>query len=259
MGGVSHEVELLLRRLTELGLRPVERLRVTGNRTVLVSLSSKRVLSVHRAYAMAPDRVLRAIVRFVARGTPKDLRMAARHEIVSFHEASVPVEAHPPRRVRPPRPHPGDAAALERLGLLFQALNQRHFMGSLPAIPIRLSGRMRTRLGQLTMSRDGRPTEITVSRAHLAHGWDEVEHTLLHEMVHLWQCTDGHAVDHGLRFRAKALEVGAVAAARRWVGRNRKRPARLPALDAYLTTHDARLTSHDARRTTHDAPLTTHQ
>ena len=219
---MTDAADVLLQRLTALGLRPVERLRATENRSVLVSLSSKRVLSVHRAYAQAPDPVLKAIVRFVSRWTPRERRRIAQHEIISYHRTAVPDHLdHPGRLDRPARrerPQPGDAEALERLGLQFQALNQRHFTGSLPAVPLRLSGRMRTRLGHLSLDRAGQPTDITISRRHLAaHGWDEAEHTLLHEMVHLWQCTVGHKVDHGPEFRTKAREVGAVAAARRWV------------------------------------------
>lgn len=213
--------EVLQERLAALGLRPVERVRATENRSVLVSLSRARVLSVHRAYAQAPDRVLKAIVRFVSRWTPRPLRRAAQREIVAYHRAAVPDRLDRlDRPDRSDRPKPGDAEALARLGLLFQALNQRHFRGSLAAVPIRLSGRMRTRLGHLSLDPAGRPTDITISRRHLAaHGWDEAEQTLLHEMVHLWQCAEGHKVDHGRQFRAKAREVGAVAAARRWVSR----------------------------------------
>jgi len=215
---MTDAAEVLLGRLSALGLRPVERLRATDNRSVLVSLSARRVLSVHRSFAEAPDRVLKAIVRFISRGTSPELRQAAQHEIVTFHQANVP--DRPARPVRSHRPRPGDAESLERLGLLFQALNLRHFMGSLPNVPIRLSGRMRTRLGHLSLDRAGQPTDITISRRHLAaHGWDETEHTLLHEMVHLWQCVEGKKVDHGRQFRIKAKEVGAVAAARRWVRR----------------------------------------
>jgi len=214
---------VLLRRLLALGLRPVTRLRLTRNRSVMVSLSREGVLSVHEAYAAAPDRVLRAVVRFVARGTRREMRKAAEHEILGF-AATIPVEARGERRRRE-RSLPEDAAALERLGLLFTALNQRHFGGALPPVPIRLSRRMRTRLGHLALDAAGRPTEITISRRHLrAHGWDEVSHTLLHEMVHLWQCAKGAAVDHGPAFRRKAHEVGVTAAARRWVTQ-RARPA----------------------------------
>jgi len=227
---VTAAADMLLERLTALGLRPVERLRATENRSVLVSLSRQRVLSVHRGYAEAPDRVLKAIVRFVSRWTPRDLRQAARHEIVSFHDARPESLARPARPARPDRPRPGDAEVLERLALLFQTLNRRHFTDALPAVPIRLSGRMRTRLGHLSLDQAGRPTDITISRRHLAaHGWDEAEQTLLHEMVHLWQCVIGHAVDHGPQFRAKAREVGVAAAARRWVTSKRK-PAHVSAI-----------------------------
>jgi hypothetical protein len=66
--------------------------------------------------------------------------------------------------------------------------------------------------------RTGRPLEITISRRHLArHDWSEVEHTLLHEMVHQWQAESGLRVDHGPTFRRKAREVGVLAAARREV------------------------------------------
>ena len=83
---------------------------------------------------------------------------------------------------------------------------------------------MRTRLGELTVERaSGKPTEIALSRRHLrAHGWTEVEHTVLHEMVHQWQAETGQAVDHGPGFRRKARAVGIVPSAVRDLGRARK-------------------------------------
>ena len=219
--------EVLLERLNALGLRRVDRLRLTDNRSVMVSFTRRRVLSLHQGYVMAPDRVLKAIVRFVAAGTPRPLRAAAQHEILTFPVHQNGNGDRPARR--PERPLRGDDDALERLGLLFADLNQRHFMGSLPPIPIRLSGRMRTRLGHVTIDDQGRATEIIISRRHLnGHGWDEAAHTLLHEMVHLWQSANGQVVDHGPAFRSKAREVGVAAAARRWL----KRPSRVkrPAL-----------------------------
>jgi len=215
--------DLLLERLNALGLRRVDRLRLTDNRSVIVSFSRQRVLSLHKGYVLAPDRVLKAIVRFVAAGTPRPLRVAAQHEILTFPVHQDGNGARPPRRTE--RPRQGDDDALERLGLLFADLNQRHFMGSLPQVPIRLSGRMRTRLGHVTIDDQGSATEIIISRKHLhVHGWDEAAHTLLHEMVHVWQSANGQPVDHGPDFRAKAQEVGVTAAARRWVrGRDRQR------------------------------------
>jgi hypothetical protein len=76
---------------------------------------------------------------------------------------------------------------------------------------------MRTRLGELAVDlRTGRPLEIALSRRHLArHDWAEVEHTMLHEMVHQWQAETGLPVDHGPSFRRKAAELGIERRARR--------------------------------------------
>ncbi len=223
------EDELLARRLAALGLADVAKVRVTDNRAVMVSLSPKGVLRIHRGYAMASDRVLRAVVRFLSRSTRPALRRAARQEILSYGADAHTGGAPRPRRT-PDRPRPGDLAPIERLARLFREANAAHFGGALPELPIRLSGRMRTRLGQLCLEHGtGVPSEITLSRRHVErHGADEVADTLLHEMVHLWQCVSGHRVDHGATFRAKARAVGVVPAARRRVRRAapRRRAAR---------------------------------
>ena len=223
------EDRLLARRLELLGLHPVAGVEVTDNRTVMVSLSPRGVLRIHRGYAMAPDRVLKAVVRFVAPRTRRAQRRAAEREILSFRPED---HAAGPARARRSgdRPRPGDAEKTRRLTRLFAEYNARHFGGALPALPFRISGRMRTRLGQLCIRHEtGEPYEITMSRRHIdRHGWDEASHTLLHEMVHLWQHRQGHAVDHGRLFRRKAAEVGVVGAARRTVRtpRGRGRAAR---------------------------------
>ena len=217
VAGGSDEERLRL-RLEALGVRRIERVRLTSNRTVMVSFSRLRVLSVHRAYAQAPDHVLKAIVRFVAAGTPRAARKAAEREILAFGLPAA--ETEPAPRPARERPRPGDEALVSRLTELFDAYNARHFSGELAPVPIRLSGRMRSRLGHLSLDRAGRPSGITLSRRHLGtDGWEEVAQTLLHEMVHLWQHANGHPVDHGATFRTKAHAVGAHASARRWVRR----------------------------------------
>jgi hypothetical protein len=176
------------------------------------------VLRIHRGYARAPDRILKAVVRFVAPRTPRALRRAAEGEILSFRPEDHAIG--PPRRRRSgDRTQPGDDRKIERLSQLFGEFNARYFGGALPALPFRLSGRMRTRLGQLCMQHEtGEPYEITLSRGHVdRHGWAEASHTLLHEMIHLWQHRSGHAVDHGPTFRRKAEEVGIAGSARRSV------------------------------------------
>jgi hypothetical protein len=220
------EEPLLFSRLQALGLAGVRSIRVTDNRSVLVSLSPRGVLSIHRGYARAPDRVLKAVVRFLAPRAPRELRKAAEREIVVFRPEEF-VQGPPRRQRAADRPRSGDAARIARLVQVFRTGNARWFGGRLPELPIRLSGRMRSRLGQLCLRPDtGEPYEITISRRHLErHGWREAAHTLLHEMVHLWQHVTGHAVDHGPAFRAKARALGVAASARRTIGPARTRRA----------------------------------
>ncbi len=212
---------VLRRRLEALGMPPFEGFATHTNRTVMLSITPQGVLRLHRGYAWAPDRVLSAIVRYVRPGTRRANRRAAEREFLAF-----PVEVHAaprrPSRRGAERPRPGDEAILTRLAELHRRLNEAHFVGALPAIRFRLSGRMRTRLGELTVdARSGRALEIGLSRAHLRHGWDEVESTVLHEMVHQWQAESGLSVDHGVIFRRKAREVGIEPTARRLLGRGR--------------------------------------
>jgi len=98
-------------------------------------------------------------------------------------------------------------------------LNATKFGGELSAIPIRVSGRMKSRLGHYTLRGQQRhPAEIVISRRHIRrHGWDEAIQTLLHEMVHQWQDETGRLVDHGPEFRAKSRSVGIIPRATRRV------------------------------------------
>ncbi len=196
-------------RLRALGLPPVERIETHRNATVMLSWVPGRILRVHEGYAHAPDRVLAAIVRFLTPGIRRAARLEARREFLSFPaDRYAPSPRPASRRAEPERP--GDRILLERLRRLHAMLNQRHFGGALSAIPIRLSGRMRTRLGEVRLDRaTGRATWIALSRRHLRRDpWSEVAETLLHEMVHQWQAETGRPVDHGTEFRRKAREVG---------------------------------------------------
>jgi hypothetical protein len=194
-------------RLMALGLQDVERVVTHANQTVMLSLS-RRVLRIHCGYGFAPDEVLEAVVRFLNPRTPRALRRVAEREFLRF-----PVQTYVPVVLRPrrlARARPGDLRLLHRLEALHRELNQRHFAGSLSEIPIRISGRMKRRLGELSVdNKTGRASEIALSRRHLnRHPWAEVEHTMLHEMVHQWQAESGFPVDHGSHFRRKAREVG---------------------------------------------------
>lgn len=97
--------------------------------------------------------------------------------------------------------------------------NAEHFEGKLKPMRVRISRRMRSRLGHYsTATAGGRPPEIVISRRHYRrHGWEETLHTLLHEMVHQWQDESGREIDHGREFRRKAREVGVAPQATRRV------------------------------------------
>jgi hypothetical protein len=171
-----------------------------------------RELRVHEGYLSAPGDVLLAIVTFVC-GKTRAGRRLARKRILGF-----PV-ARTPRARRPDAPHPDDAPLTKRLTDWHHRYNHRHFDGALKDIEVRVSRRMRARLGHyMSASPNGEPSEIVVSRRHIRrHGWDEALHTLLHEMVHQWQDETGHPIDHGRLFREKAREVGVTPSARRTV------------------------------------------
>jgi hypothetical protein len=205
---LSLSPEVILRqRLEALGLTGIRSLTTHNNRTVMLSLANGE-LRIHQGYAMAPDRVLKAIVRFLKPRLPRRLRKALEHQFLSF-----PVDLHATARAPRPRrerPRPGDLRLLHDLALTHERLNQQFFDGALPEIRFRLSGRMKTRLGELTVNpRTGDAIEIAISRAHIRHhGWEEVEQTVLHEMVHQWQVEMKLPLDHGVEFRRKARAVG---------------------------------------------------
>jgi hypothetical protein len=208
-GGTPHNADELLARLQQLGLRRISRCRLTRNRNVMVSFGGGE-LRVHEGYLAAPESVLAAIVTFVE-GRSRAERREAQRVIV----------AHPVRSPRPAarreRTHADDVEFAAQFTAWHARYNARHFRGLLKPIEIRVSRRMKTRLGHYTAATAGGETaEIAISRAHLRrHGWPEALHTLLHEMVHQWQDESGHTIDHGATFRAKAREVGIAPYARR--------------------------------------------
>ena len=199
---------VLFSRLQDMGLRGVESLALMRTRTVMVSLIG-RTLRVNEGYADAPEHVLKAIVTFATART-KSARVAARDHILTYEIDRAPA----PRRVEPARP--GDIALIAQLGEAHRQLNAQHFASALTSVPIRLSGRMATRLAHYDPGSKHVPSEIVMSRKHVVrHGWREAMHTLLHEMVHQWQHETGAPVDHGPGFRKKAKEVGITPSARR--------------------------------------------
>lgn len=207
------ESDRFLQELRRRGLTGITRCCLTTNRTVMVSFR-RRELRVHRAFVRAPEAVLEAIVLFVTRRGAVQRRA---RQVILAHP--VDRSGTPARREAS---HPADAGLLEELRIWHERFNIRHFGGRLSRVPLRISRRMTTRLGQYRVSTCAtEPCEIVLARRHIErHGWHEALDTLLHEMVHQWQHESGLPVDHGAAFRAKALEVGTAPSA--------TRPARRP-------------------------------
>jgi hypothetical protein len=204
---------LFLARLRAIGLSRIEDCRLTRNRHVMVSFSGG-ALRVHEGYVTAPPDVLRAIVVFVEGRTRAERCVAQR--IIIAH----PVASGGPG-LRRPRTRPEDRSMVAELTRCHERYNDEHFHGRLNAVSLRVSRRMKSRLGHYTCAAHGEPAEIALSWRHIRRdGWEEARHTLLHEMVHQWQDETGHAIDHGAKFRAKAREVGVAPLARRTLNRS---------------------------------------
>jgi hypothetical protein len=201
----------LLARLRSLGMKRITECELTRNRNVMVSYRGTR-LRVHEGYLTAPVDIHRAIVVFVE-GRTRSQRREAQTKIVT-HVVEVP--RGPARRERT---LPADEPMAARLAQWHSTFNARHFGGTLRSVPVRVSRRMKSRLGHYTAGQRGETGEIAISYRHIhRHGLNEALHTLLHEMVHQWQDETGRAIDHGAAFRAKARDVGIAAAARRAPG-----------------------------------------
>jgi SprT-like family len=192
-------------RLQRLGLGSQYRVRLTTNRTVVVSYSGGE-LRIHNSFLDADEEIWKAIITFV-HGRNRVVRQEARRTILKFPVALPKTE--PRRKRRPERTRPSDLPLIRELARWHREYNRDRFAGTLREIPIRISRRMKSRLGHYSPAMGGCEPEIVLSRRHIRRdGWPEALHTLLHEMVHQWQDEQGLVVDHGPSFRAKARAVG---------------------------------------------------
>jgi hypothetical protein len=179
----------------------------TRNRRIMASVAERgRALRLNAAFAQADEAVLVSVARLF---TARDARTRNRaREAVRAFIRGIPADAAGPARRRPRTREvlPGDERHIERLIGEFRRINAAHFGGALPEVPVYLSGAMRRRNGHFC----SHPLEIVISRqlcTHAAPG--ESEHTMRHEMIHLWQHAQGKKPDHGAEFRAwaRALDV----------------------------------------------------
>ena len=199
----------LLDSLRACGLRDVRTLTLTRNRSVVVSVKG-HALRVHEGFVSAPTEMHAEIVRFVMARRAWE-RQAARAAIIAY---PLPRHTKPPRA--PERTHPDHEPMVECLAEWHRRLNHDRFGAALRRVAIRISRRMRRRLGHYAPASDRGGAEIAISARHLAlDGLASAVDTLLHEMVHQWQHEQGLPVDHSAAFRRKCREVGAPTGAKR--------------------------------------------
>ncbi|HEX8359568.1 MAG TPA: SprT-like domain-containing protein [Longimicrobium sp.] len=184
---------------------PWERVLFTSNRRIMASVANRgRDLRLNEAFAAAPREVLAALAElFSAKSARK--RAQAKGTVRRFI-AQIPPAPDAAPKPRPRRTAAGDRAQIARMQAEFDRVNLERFAGSLPRVPIHLSGRMKRRNGHFSPN----PLEIVISRRLCTKGAPgEAEHTMRHEMIHLWQHVEGLPVDHGAAFRkmARRLDV----------------------------------------------------
>jgi hypothetical protein len=191
----------------------------TRNRRIMISVGRDRaVIRMNAAFASAPESVLVNVAILFSPATKGRKKEQAKAAVRAFINALPPVPAAP--RVRRPRLTQAlDRPILERLQEEFDRVNRLHFGGKLPRVPIHLSRQMRRRNGHFS----SQPLEIVISYRLCTRGAEgEAEHTMRHEMVHLWQYMTGAPVDHGPAFRRMAHRVDVHPRATRpvkWKGR----------------------------------------
>src|SRR5258708_22778604 len=120
--GPPRNAEELRVRLQRIGLGAQYRVRLTTNRTVVVSYSGGE-LRIHHSFLDADEDVWRAIITFV-HGRTRVMRNEARKKILEF---PVPKEDAPRRGRSPERTNPADVPFIRELSLLHRAYNHQPF------------------------------------------------------------------------------------------------------------------------------------
>ena len=214
----------ILEFLRASGARRLRRVRLKENRSTIWSLTQQgRVLNLHAAFGSAPSRVLGSFVAIANKAFKPDAeyRRAARRvaewppvnrELVRLRAQSRRLRT-PGRRdlgVGPCCATPGQRVYLRRL---YRYLNRTRFAGRLPnSLPLRLSNRMKTRLGHMVPgTRDRRPVvvEIALNVDLMLPGNGRARlDTLLHEMAHAADYLFDGQTGHGDSWREWARRAG---------------------------------------------------
>jgi len=225
---VARSARQVLGILQRRGAGRLERVRFRANRSTIWSLTQGgRALNLHVAYRTAPLEMFdhfAVIVREGLRGTER-YRAAARavgdwdglelelRRIRREHRRRRRRSSR--RRRRAPGVGPCCATAEQRTYLrrLYRYLNATRFDGRLPHdLPVRLSNRMRSRLGQMVPGQNGGVRAVVEIALNVdlmleGNGRERID-TLVHEMAHAADYLFDGGLGHGASWRAWAHYAG---------------------------------------------------
>jgi len=219
--------ETMLRILARRGCRRLEDIRFKNNRGRIISLSKdSRTLHVHVCFEDADDDVLNAIVTFLKAGR----RSYAYRESIRVMRDFFDAHGQKYATITPEEEDFRLKRDMERLQCVgtsdqrafireaYARYNAGLFNSRLPAVKLRFSDRMRSRLGHIryhTTSSDERIVLELALNIHLMLPGNEaiLLDTLLHEMTHMeaWLVHGERA--HGPDWKAIAKRVGCEATA----------------------------------------------
>lgn len=216
----------LLRALARRGCRRLEEVRFKKNRGRIISLSKDgRTLHVHACFQDADEEVVNAVVTFLKAG----------RRSYAYRESIRVMRDHFDRHSQKYGPDPeeedlllmrgidrlrcaGTAEQREFIREAYSRYNAGLFNSRLPAVKLRLSDRMRSRLGHIRYHTTSAGERIVLELAlniHLMLPGNEaiLLDTLLHEMTHMeaWLLHGERA--HGPDWKAIARRVGCEATA----------------------------------------------
>jgi hypothetical protein len=199
------------------GVDDVHSIHFRANRSNLISISAdRRRLNLHECFRAGGPDVLDAIAAFArARGNNPAYRQAIAR-LRRWHGAQVR-ESDAGSARRPPACC-GTPAQQHALAHCYRQLNRVHFAGALPELlPVRLSDRMRRRLGHVQYgsgSQQRTVSEIALNVDLLLPGNGRaLRDTLLHEMAHVEAWLLHGQRGHGRVWQCVARRVGCEARA----------------------------------------------
>lgn len=219
--------DALLRTLARRGCRRLEDIRFKNNRGRIISLSKDgRTLHVHVCFQDADDELVNAVVTFLKAGRRSYAYRESIRVMREFFEAhgqkyttiSPEEEDHRIKQDMERLPCVGNAEQRAFIREAFARYNSGLFGSKLPIVKLRLSDRMRSRLGHIRYHTTSSGERIVLELAlniHLMLPGNEaiLLDTLLHEMTHMeaWLLHGERA--HGAEWKAIARRVGCEATA----------------------------------------------